>query len=583
MTDPLDNRGSPRPDTFFDTPSASDEEGSMSESIPSSPPLPPPVPPRRQRSPTRKKGFYLGPVGSRNITNYDERENSLRNYPGFLALTSSPGMETLSHAADSQHQREEESEAVLTGSVAELAMARNLQSVDFQPAGSIRTAFRSSPRISHMLEDRKCKADAALENHILDVHTITLQALRGETIGANVRGSSGEHVRIDAVDHSRKRSASAPAPRKVHVVPPPIDTSYVHKPIPDDIIRTPYPFQHRKSRWSQSTPLTPGSFKSQLRESILTLSIRRHGTLLSLHSSKVTIPAHSIMTDVKATSASRRERHFSSLDFDDEAFFRRLRTEYAKMAGWWRFFSARTLQRIEVGHSSACTRCVQQRARNLGSVGKDESQRNAWSASWPQGAGPAYGPRSPYLLVSQGLNDTFSEAKLLHNYQSPRLTGKGRYAWVQWAQRLVANEGMLVTPLTTESPQFGAQYNPTAHCPKSEGKRFQEKSHPNSAQEGTIDPAWHLPDSTGTFPCAAGLEFVEGWSYIRIIFALTTVLVLALAAMLLWIFLGLGGLPHTGFRDAAGRTGTGVLLGGFMLLAGWTSVLGWLAVSWLVI
>lgn len=583
MTDPIAYRGSPRPDTFFDSPSTSDdEERSMSRSIPSSPPLPPPIPQRR-RSPTRKKRFNLGPVGSHRITVRDESAHSLHDYPGFLALTSSPGMETSSQPAETSYQRAPESEGVLTGSAAEVAMVGQPHSTGFPLSGSTRTVYRSSPRPSAMPEETKSKSDAALEDHILDVHTITLQALRGETIGSP-RGSSREYLRVDPVEPSRKRSVSAPAPRKVHVVPPPIDTTYVHKPIPDDIVRTPYPFQHRKSRWSQSTPLTPGSIKSPGRESILTLSIRRHHTLLSPHLSKLAIPAQSI--DIKTTSATGREKHFSSLDFDDETFFRRLRKEYAKMSGWWRFFSARTLQRITVGHSSTCTRCVQQRAQGFGNLSKDDSIRSAWGGSGSQEQGLAQGPRSPHLLMSQGLTDTFSEVKLLQNFRNPRLTGKGRYAWVHWAHRLAATDGMLVTPLNSNSPHPSFQANPATRSPtKAETRKFDEKPTLIDVQSGgqRTDQGWPLSDSTYTSQCAAGLEFVEGWSYIRIGFALAMVLVLALAAMFLWVFLGLGGLPNTGFRDAAGRTGTAVLLGSFMLLVGWTSVLGWLAVSWLVV
>ena len=93
-------------------------------------------------------------------------------------------------------------------------------------------------------------------------------------------------------------------------------------------------------------------------------------------------------------------------------------------------------------------------------------------------------------------------------------------------------------------------------------------------------------------------ELVEGWSPLRIYFAIAAVFISSLAATLLWIFVGAGGenlalqdafgalaRPSEGeirYRGAAGRVESGAILGLLVLFLGWTGVGGWVLVSWLV-
>ncbi len=94
------------------------------------------------------------------------------------------------------------------------------------------------------------------------------------------------------------------------------------------------------------------------------------------------------------------------------------------------------------------------------------------------------------------------------------------------------------------------------------------------------------------------VEFIQGWSLMGIVLAVTTILMLSMAAMLLWIFLGVesvsGIVPETGdaggglkdrtqggFRGAGNRVESGVALGVLVLLFGWTGVGAWILVSWL--
>ena len=82
--------------------------------------------------------------------------------------------------------------------------------------------------------------------------------------------------------------------------------------------------------------------------------------------------------------------------------------------------------------------------------------------------------------------------------------------------------------------------------------------------------------------CAAGLEFVEGWSLPRVLGAVAVVLVLAVAATLLWLFLGVRFLGGAGYRGAGSRVGESMLVGLMVLLLGWSLVAAWMGVSWFI-
>ncbi|KAI9872282.1 MAG: hypothetical protein M1830_001825 [Pleopsidium flavum] len=83
------------------------------------------------------------------------------------------------------------------------------------------------------------------------------------------------------------------------------------------------------------------------------------------------------------------------------------------------------------------------------------------------------------------------------------------------------------------------------------------------------------------------LEFVEGWSVPKIIAAIASVVVLSVVAAMLWVLVGVGSEQigkrgSLGWRDAGGRVETGMVLGAFVLLLGWTVVGAWVAWSWLI-
>ncbi|MCJ1381365.1 hypothetical protein MMC17_004475 [Xylographa soralifera] len=95
------------------------------------------------------------------------------------------------------------------------------------------------------------------------------------------------------------------------------------------------------------------------------------------------------------------------------------------------------------------------------------------------------------------------------------------------------------------------------------------------------------------------VKFVESWSVWRLSIAIVSVLVLSIAAALLWVFLGVDttnvveqslGIGNDGkpvlqketlSRGIGGRLESGLLLGLLMLFLGWTGLSGWALMSWL--
>lgn len=147
------------------------------------------------------------------------------------------------------------------------------------------------------------------------------------------------------------------------------------------------------------------------------------------------------------------------------------------------------------------------------------------------------GARRKTFPVNGG--EGFAETELLALYRRPKL-GRAERGWVEWIKRLPENSG---------------------------GEDSSEK---------------------------VALELVEGWCIRKIALALLLMVVVSLAATLLWTFLGVGGKygyfkynyrlrdSQGGFRGAGDRLETGAVLGALVLLLGWTGVGAWILLSWLV-
>lgn len=155
---------------------------------------------------------------------------------------------------------------------------------------------------------------------------------------------------------------------------------------------------------------------------------------------------------------------------------------------------------------------------------------------------------NPFTLPA---NRNFGEAQMLALYRKPRF-GRRKQAWVDWIANL---------PENSTSPAPGTQ--------------------------------------------RLALQLVEGWCIWKIASSLLAVLAVSIAATLLWIFLGTGGvsssmpymdatfdpgmstgvhnsrISHAGFRGAGGRVQSGALLGTLILMLGWTGTGAWILLSWL--
>ncbi|KAL8829017.1 MAG: hypothetical protein Q9191_002259 [Dirinaria sp. TL-2023a] len=147
----------------------------------------------------------------------------------------------------------------------------------------------------------------------------------------------------------------------------------------------------------------------------------------------------------------------------------------------------------------------------------------------------AFGAEEDFLL----------EARLLHLFRNPKL-GRRKHQWTEWVSRLPGNTKAV-------------------------------SDHSDNV----------------------AIELVQSWSVAGITLATTLVLVLSLAATLLWIFLGkentsvvsfapidpdqsLGsGVDSSIYRDRGDRVVTGVAIGVLVLLFGWVGVGAWVLLSWL--
>jgi hypothetical protein len=141
--------------------------------------------------------------------------------------------------------------------------------------------------------------------------------------------------------------------------------------------------------------------------------------------------------------------------------------------------------------------------------------------------------------------------------------------WVHWAHRISTTPLILHPPAPT----------PPADSTSKKSTRLSEEA--LQFQAG-LD-AGHIEKEFGEADCVAGLDFVEGWSPPRIAVAIFMAVLVAVAAALLWIFLGVSPhVVHSGVRDAGERVASGCLVGVFTLLVGLAAVAGWIGISWLV-
>ncbi|EMC95827.1 hypothetical protein BAUCODRAFT_34594 [Baudoinia panamericana UAMH 10762] len=456
-----------------------------------------------------------------------------------------------SHGHEEQAELPDTPSTSFNGSVDELLpIPSNDQISPPQFPRQARVASGRTPRSSALIEQCQgdplapspSKVEQILGAHAI-AHEITLNALmREEKLNASVEGFAPlkltnrasllpASLRLHDPRSPRTQTFATPqsaasSSKRVQVVPPPIDTSGPRGSLPQELVRTPYPYSpesvHRKNIGQMSPPsAVVSTFGAS--ESILTLSIRRRNQNSLPRVATLVISGSNDFSTLSSRSTWQKDKHFRTIEYDDAEFFRQLQSAYRQLSGPLRVFSARSLTRIAVSGPA--------------------------SRAADAGYGWLHQPRSPRTLAYRGLSDTFSEEKILQHYRKPAL-GRARYAFVHWAHRIAAAPPM---PVPGGSAKIALE-----------------------TERDLVHRAWQ-PE---------GLEFVVSWSIARVFAALLLVLMASITAAVLWVFLGRvttpGATPHGGFRDAGDRVVSGVLLGICLLLLGLSGIAGWLGVSWLV-
>ena len=515
------------------------------------------------------QGLYNGNQGHsphlKHTGEYSSESSKLKQY---MELNYGLDSSSVSQIAPTPHSLDERATEIPVPEIRPL-------SINFSGAG--RASSNTTSKAAQNIDEQYMTSRSNEDNQILGAHVITLQALMRDKDSLASSSARLSKPLQDPLDFKELRqSFLTKPPKRVKMVPPPVTltTPTSHSPI--EIQRTPYPFMYRK-HFPPMSPVSENSDDTISQESVLSVYLRRNNANRPVKVSRMVLPMSASLKSPNLNNAKDNEKHFRTLDFDDSLFFRQLRTEYRKLRGPLRFLSAQTLQRITVEYfgrrSDRPVRCG----------GCDHAESEAM--------------RSPRLLAFKGLADTFSEEKLMEHYRNPR-AGKARYSWVHWAHRLAASTAPpFSSPLPyTRDPgtagQDGEGALPTGSTMTTEktidtettgtrgiGHQRQEEE---QEEENRVAAAYD-PQAGENGGGGVGIEFIEDWSVARIVAALAFILLLAVAAALLWIFLGISpaGLS-SGFRGAGVRVETGLVFGVFVSLLGLAGVLAWMGVSWLV-
>ena len=303
--------------------------------------------------------------------------------------------------------------------------------------------------------------------------------------------------------------------------PPKLDIKPEHRFLRQDVVSTPYPPGFAGRAASLYNTSEHGT-TDEAPKSLLTLVLYSHGDSIS-KVKKIVIPTPPETALVDSSDEKKPPiKAVMRRDFDDEKLFKLICSEYNSMRGSLRrLASARTLRSMNLLAYHSTSELVSKNAK-------------------------------PMHFRHQDNDKHLAEARMLDLFKKPKL-GKRRYEWVEWVTSLPENSNV------------------------------------------------ELVDNE-----RIALELVEGWSTSKFLAAVISVLGCSLIVTLLWIFLGTGGdktgfesanlsLPGgltgsksatvddpIGYRGAGGRVETGVALGILVLMFGWTSIVAWILLNWLV-
>ena len=329
---------------------------------------------------------------------------------------------------------------------------------------------------------------------------------------------SPKHIPAATLPEQQRRTVSFTP------APPQLDIRPEHRFLRQDIVSTPYPpgFEGRAASLYNTSDHGTMPTTDEAPKSLLTLVLYSHGDSIS-KVKKIVIPTPPETALVDSSDEKKPPlKAIMRQDFDDEKLFKLICSEYNSMRGSLRrLASARTLRSMNLLAYHSTSELVSKNAR-------------------------------PMHFRHQDNDKHLAEARMLDLFKKPKL-GKRRHEWVEWVTSLPENSN-------TESV---------------DNERI-------------------------------ALELVEGWSTSKFLAAVVSVLVCSLTITLLWIFLGAGGdtigfesanlsLPGgltesqsvtvdnpIGYKGAGGRVETGVALGILVLMFGWTNIVAWILLNWLV-
>ncbi len=232
---------------------------------------------------------------------------------------------------------------------------------------------------------------------------------------SSVRGyppspTNSEHASMRAIaPHSASASMSQPHSiqpppkkpfQKVSHVPPPINTKPHRHSLFQSISRTPYPFSKKNS--TRKPPLSASASS----ESTLVLSLQSNNASIP-KLAKIIVPGRYEFNPTADSPA--KSKHFTGLDFDDEALFKVMRKRYRKTKGFFRrLLSLRGLKSIGIVATPS--------HHTL----RRESEK------------PFHG------RPSTSVYGNYSPSQLWAHYRKPKI-GRGHYEWVDWVHRLPSN------------------------------------------------------------------------------------------------------------------------------------------------
>lgn len=431
---------------------------------------------------------------------------------------------------------------------------------------SIYEAARASSMYSDKIEQRLGVHQMAYEmliqgmmsdQELMNSNHSPLKDQRASALPAALRTndprSPRDHLPANPSPEQTSSYRSGQSRKRAHFVPPPIDVNGVRHSLPPDLVRTPYPHSASITHSPHVTHSTPSTGTPP--EVLFTLSVRRSTPNSHSRTTTVTTPRSPPAYSYSAHRTNEKglpEEHSQTktADFDDESLARKLRKAYKSLAGpsLFRLFSARNLLRITI----------------------DRADSNTTDAEY----GRLLNPQSPRVLAHHWSTDSFSEENLIELFRKPNL-GRGKFTFVQWARSAAENNEKTCcdNDHATAAPPRGPDTEAADGHDSAEADLLEDPRHPS-----------HFP----TQPKSIHLEFILHWSARRISLALLSIILLAIAACLLWIFLGTQSAFESafdvaaGYRGAGDRVSTGILLGVMVLLVGLTGFGGWVGVSWLV-